>query len=154
MLKFLKRLTRKQDSQIPSWTTDQVYAILFEEVERVWDRDCKDNDHAEYWQYVLVEEWSSSDGPMCGGELVRAWVRDLHGLAEISLQEHMKHKSKIKERLFPFVIVFFHVYPDRTHVVLCHQGADTAGGGERYIVTGDGTNIKLEPDPSGGFWIS
>ena len=91
---------------------------------------------------------------MCRGKVERAWVRDAKGLREIGLGEYRKHKRRIRGRIYPFVLMSFHILPDRQRVVLGHRQASTAGRGTRYLVIGEGDKARLEPDPSSGFWVS
>jgi hypothetical protein len=138
---------------LPPWQNDWLYALVLREAEADWEW-CNLLPDRDVWRYVLIEEWSSAHGSMCEGKLVRAWVRDSDGLRQISLNEHKRHKRRIRGRIFPFVMMMFHIQPDRTRVVLGHRQANTAGTGCRYLVQGEGVEAKLEFDPSGGGWIS
>jgi hypothetical protein len=109
---------------------------------------------AKVWQYVLIEEWSSNNASMCSGKVVRAWIRDAEGLREISLQEYKQRKRTIHGRIYPFVLMAFHIQADRQRVVLGSRQASTAGRGSRYLVEGEGEGANLTPDPTGGFWVS
>ena len=85
---------------------------------------------------------------------MRAWFRDNDGLNEISIQKYKQHKKKIRGRIYPFILIRFHISPDRRLVVYGQTEASTAGSGCRFIVDGDGASATLRPDPDGGFWIS
>jgi hypothetical protein len=138
---------------VADWHSDWLYQLVFREVEDAW-KWCRRVPNSKAWQYVLVEEWSAARDSMCSGRLVRAWVRDSDGLREISLEEHKQHKRKIHSRIYPFVIVSFHIRPDRRKVVLGRREANTAGRGCGYLVEGEGETARLVRDPAAGFWIS
>jgi hypothetical protein len=142
------------------WKNDWLYLLILREAEEQWTRYRPVPD-ADYWQYVLVEEFSSSEGSRCAGHVLRAWKRDEIGLRKISLKEHKQHERKLEiwqrkrdSRFFPYILVVFHVFPDRQRVVKGFHHANTAGKGGCYLVRGDGTSAKLIPDPDGGFWVS
>ena len=143
----------KQQSPLPDWQSDWLYRLIFQEAEDNWEM-CERNKNSDYWQYVLIEEWSSADGAHCRGELLQLWLRDAQGLRQIPLESRKEHQRKIKSRIFPFILISFHIHPDRTRVVFCHREANTSGMGRRYMVIGDHDNATLEVVPSGGFWRS
>ncbi len=150
MLNFLKRI---RQPQLPDWRSDWLYRIIFRKAESSWEF-CKRNKDPNYWQYVLIEEWSSAQRAFCGGTLLRLWLHDAQGLRQIPLRSRAEHQRKIHDRIFPFVIISFHIYPDKTRVVYCHREANTAGRGKCYKVVGDDDNAVLVADPLGGFWVS
>lgn len=137
----------------PDWRDDWLYALVLRQAEQNWEwcRRARDRD---VWQYVLVGEWSSADGAMCHGEVVRAWVRDAEGLREITPGEYGRHLQRVRGRTYPFVLVSFHIHSDRQRVALGMHAATTAGGGCRYLVHGKVAAATLEPDPQGGAWRS
>lgn len=151
MFGFLKR---KPQPQLPDWRTDSLYRLVFQKVETEAWKFCRHNTDSEYWQYVLIEEWSSAEYTQCSGHLLRAWVRNARGLKQIPLWVHSKRIGRIRDSIFPFVIVSFYLDSSRNYVVYCQREAHTAGHGERYRVTGTSDNPELVGDPSGGFWIS
>jgi hypothetical protein len=150
MQNFLQWIKR---SRLPDWRSDWVYKLIFEQAETAW-KHCEINHDPDIWQYILIEEWSSSKDGVCKGTVLRLWVRDAKGLREVPVQSHAKHLSKIKARIFPFIIVEFHIYPDKSGVVVGQQEANTAGHGGSYLIHGGPEKAELVPDPSGGFWIS
>lgn len=91
---------------------------------------------------------------MCDGDPIRAWTVDDNGVAEISLEELALHKKEIRDRIYPFILIEFHIHRDRKHVVLGHTEASTAGSGCVYRVHRNGPDAKLIPDESFGMWIS
>jgi len=135
------------------WQNDWLYALVLREAERDWEW-CGQVSDGDVWRYVLVEEWSSANHSKCDGRVVRAWVRDVEGLREIGLDDHKRHRRRIRGRIYPFVIMEFHIYPDRARVALGHRQANTAGAGCRFLVQGEGTEAELEYDPAGGGWRS
>jgi hypothetical protein len=136
----------------PERTKDDVYALVFREVDAFWETLCSQPTSG--WQYVLVEEWSNADGSQCAGRLLTAWVRDESGLNQINLLQYLRHRSKIRGRIYPFVVVSFHILPHLQRVVLGHREADTAGAGCRYTIEGTGNQAMLKYDPTGGGWRS
>src|SRR5262245_20679107 len=150
-----EHMRRKKDPiALADWRSDWLYALVLREADPDWEWCCRVPD-GNFWRYVLIEEWSSAnDYSMCCGKVVRAWVRDADGLREITIDEYKQHKRKIRGRIYPFVIMAFHISADRQRVVLGHRQASTAGTGCRYIVQGQGEGAKLETDPTSGSWIS
>ena len=138
---------------LPDWQTDWLYALVLREAERDWQW-CSRVPDRDVWRYVLIEEWSSANDSTCRGKVVRDWVRDGDGRREIGLDEYKQHKRRIRGRIYPFVIMEFHIQPNRERVVLGHRQASTAGTGCRYLVEGQRDEAKLERDPTGGAWIS
>lgn len=136
---------------LTDWRTDWLYGLVFRDADTSWAMCQPDT---EYWQYVLICEWSEANGPDCCGKPLRAWRRDADGLTDISIVEYERLVRTIQNRLYPFILVDFHISNDRKQVVLSHQEANTAGGGNRYVVQGKGEHAKLVEDPAAGFWIS
>jgi hypothetical protein len=97
------------------WNTDWLYAMIFREVDKNWDeiRQPPSRPNAITWSYILVEEWSSAEGPECKGTLQKVWIRNEDGLHEITGEEHAEHKRKIQSSIFPFVTMSFHIHSDR-----------------------------------------
>ena len=91
---------------------------------------------------------------MCCGDVLRAWTVDDDGVVEISLEEDALHHQEIRGRMFPFVLMQFHIHPNRKHVVLGYLEATTAGWGCVYRVIGRGLDAELAPDDGCGSWIS
>jgi hypothetical protein len=137
----------------PDWRTDWLYGLVLRNAERWWEW-CSRVPDRKVWRYVLIEEWSSAKDSMCRGKVVRSWIRDAEGLREISLEEYKQHKRKIHRRIYPFIIMEFHIQPNRKHVVLGNRQASTAGRGSRYLVEGEGDQAELIPDPTGSSWVS
>jgi hypothetical protein len=138
---------------LPDWRTDWLYGLVLRDAERHWEW-CSQVPDGKAWRYVVIEEWSSASASMCCGKVVRAWIRDVEGLREIGLQEYKQQKRTIHSRIYPFVLMAFHIHPDRQRVVLGHRQASTAGRGCRYLVEGQGDGATLAPDATGGFWVS
>jgi len=137
----------------PDWRTDWLYTLVLRNAENSWEW-CSRAPDGKLCRYVLIEEWSSASDSRCRGKVVRAWIRDAEGLRAISLEEYKQHKRTIRGRIYPFVIMEFHIQPDRKRVVLGDRQASTAGRGCRYLVAGEGDQAKLISDPTGGFWVS
>ena len=142
------------------WRDDWLYSLVFRDAEDTWacrKREMQmmdDVDESPYWQYVLVEEYGDSEDSMCRGDVLRAWTVDDCGLCEIPLDEHALHLREIKDRIYPFILIQFHIHPNRKNVVLGHSEASTAGFGSVYRVQRCGTNAQLVPNESFGFWRS
>src|SRR5262249_41675065 len=95
------------------WQTDWLYSLILQKADTAWEW-CQSVPGRDVWKYVVVEEYSSADDSMCQGDVVRAWVRDEDGLRQISLEEHAEHQGKLDGKdIYPFVLVHFHVHPDR-----------------------------------------
>ena len=139
---------------VSPWHDDWLYTLLFQWIEQVWE-ECSRRGDRDIWQYVVVGEWSAADAAMCRGAVVRAWVRDARGLREITPAEYARHNRRIRgDKIYPFVLVSFHIHPDRQRVVLGERRASRGGWGCRGMVRGEGAGAVLEPDPSGGSWVS
>ena len=138
---------------LPDWRNDWLYTLVLREADSAWQW-CNQVPERDFWRYVLVEEWSSASGAHCGGEVVRAWIRDGEGLREITMAEYEQQKRRIRGRMYPFILVQFHIEPERTRVILGRREASTAGTGHRYLVRGEGDKASLEGDPTGGAWTS
>lgn len=133
------------------WRTDGIYQLVLQKVEKTWLDWCKPD--AKFWRYVLVEEYSLATRSH-SGNMVRGWVRDENGLREISLEEYKQHRRKIHGRIFPFVLVSFHIHANRQRITIKTLQASTADTGGEYLIEGEGDAAKLVFDPEGGFWIS
>jgi len=153
MFGWWKKQPRPTPLALADWRDDWLYALVFRRVEQNWESCSRVRDR-DVWQYVLVGEWSTADKVMCRGEVVRAWVRDEDGLREVTPDEYGRHKRRIRGRIYPFVLVSFHIHPDRQRVVFGVRQASTAGIGGQYLVRGEGETGELEADPEGGFWRS
>jgi hypothetical protein len=136
------------------WKSDWLYKLIFQEVEETWNNGCRRSKNPAHWRYVLVEEWTSADGVMCDGRVVRTWVRDENGLSKISLLAHAKRKLHARGLMFPFIILLFHIPEDRKRVVLGRIRGSLDGFGSRYLVQGEGEQARLVTDPEAGFWQS
>jgi hypothetical protein len=134
-----------------NWQSDWLYDLIFLEAERLWKWCTPDKDH---WQYVLIEELPNEMTGHPIGDPVRSWIRDKNGLREIPLNEHKNLVKKIQERIFPFILMSFYIFPDRQHVIVGHQEANTSGSGSQYAVQGSGRDAKLIPDEHGSAWVS
>ena len=110
---------------------------------------------SDYWKHVLICEWSAADDSFCCGEPLRAWQRDTDGLMELPIGEYeQQKKEKSRGPMYPYILVDFHIFADRSHVVIGDHQASRAGSGCRYVVEGKGTVAKLAFDATGGAWIS
>ena len=139
---------------LPDWQTDWLYALVLRQAEEAWAQCNRDPDRWE-WKYVLIEEYPEARGASCRGDVVRAWIRDAGGLREITLAEDERLTADILQYpVFPFILLEFHILPDRQRVAIGHRRAGMGGRGWRYLVRGEGAEAALEDDPSGGFWRS
>ena len=128
------------------WQTDWLYCVILREAEKAWDW-CQTVPGRDVWKYVLVEEYWSGDDSRCRGDVIRAWVRDEGGLRQISLAEHGEHQRKLEGKdIYPFIMVQFHVHPDRKHVVIGQSQAMLAGSGTGYLIEGSGREARLCPE--------
>jgi hypothetical protein len=91
------------------WKNDWLYSLILKEAEKQWVRFRPPPDE-DYWQFVLVEEWSSCNGSRCAGQVIRVWKRDKKGLRQISLIEHRRHERNLEiwrrkgdSRFFPYI---------------------------------------------------
>lgn len=159
-----RKRKKTADSQpvtsLRDWRDDWLYLLVLRDAEETWahrkrEMQMIDNaDESAHWKYVLVEEYGSSEDSMCRGDVLRAWTVDDNGLAEIPLDEHVLHIQEIEQRIYPFILMQFHIHPNRKNVVLGHVEASTAGSGCVYRVQGHGSNAQLLSDESFGFWVS
>jgi hypothetical protein len=139
---------------VSNWRDDWLYNHVLREAEKMWEW-CGQVPGREVWKYVLVEEFSEADDCMCGGDVVRAWVRGPEGLREISLEEHQQHQRQLEEHdPYPFVLFDFHVRSNRKGVVIGWVQGTLCGSGTGYLVEGEGAGATLVPDPAAGGWIS
>jgi hypothetical protein len=138
---------------LTDWRTDWVYALVFREAEKAWQW-CNPAP-GEVGRFVLLEEYSSADDSLCGGEVIRAWVRNAAGLQEIGLEEHQMHLQELeKDDPYPLVLFQFHVRPSRKGVVIGTIHGAMCGSGTGYLVEGEGAAAVLTPDPEAGFWVA
>ncbi len=138
---------------LPDWQSDWLYALVLGEAGRYWSW-CKPDPTSGGWRYVLIEEWSSYSRASCRGKMFRAWIRDADGLREITLDEYKQYKRTNRSGSYPYVLVRFHILPDRDRVVLGMHTGNRSGRGARYLVEGEGDEAKLTIDPTGGIWMS
>lgn len=143
----------KANAPLSDWRNDWLYTLLLGKAEEHWDF-CLRSPDKKLCQYVLIAECASASERQCGNDVVRAWIRDVAGLREITVKEFRKHKSRIRGRIYPFVLMDFHIEPNRVRVVLGVRMASTAGFGGRFLVQGNGDRAELVDDPMGGPWVS
>lgn len=156
MFDWLRRRLRPR-AGAPDWRGDWLYALALRRADDAWRSRCDRAPKRDMWRYVLVGEWSRGGGGMCGGELVRAWVRDDAGLREISRAEYRRRQrgaSLPGSHFLRCVLVQFHIRSDRTRVILGQREATLSGHGGEYLVVGEGADAELVPDPEGGRWVS
>lgn len=136
------------------WQGDPLYRSILEWADEEWDTTCRVKD-SEIWKFVLVEEYAADDGSMCHGPVLRAWRRDTEGLHEICEPERQNHLRRLAGlRIYPFVLLTFHIQANGDRVIIGLHHATTAGVGGGYIVERRGDRIELLPDPTGGYWQS
>ncbi len=124
--------------------TDWLYELIFEKVERNW-KICELSKRTQRWSYVLAEEYRTTNT----GESVvtRAWIRDVDGLREISLEEHFSHKRiMFREILYPFILFSFRVDSRHGRFLLNEAGDQSCGFGAAYRIEGMGEEASLEPE--------
>ena len=133
---------------------EDLYRLVFEFADEQWHSWCSNDEDG--WQYVLVEQYDTVDKSscMCRGKVKKAWVRDDSGLREISTSEHKVYSDKGDEVVWRYVRVEFYIYPDKSRMALGQRGASRAGRGGRYLIQNTAKGLKLEPDPTGAFWMS
>jgi hypothetical protein len=141
---------QNEHSPLSDWTSDWLYKLILAEL----DSWCKCSD-SEPDCYYLIEEYDNDDGSICSGSMMRAWVRDKHGVSEISIQEALAlEKLRLDEYRFRYeCLAHFHIQPDREHVVYgWYSPFHIGGNGGKYRVVGRMENATLES--AGGGWIS
>jgi hypothetical protein len=139
---------------LPDWQTDWLYALVLQRAEGYLDR-CNIDPDRDAWKYVLIEEYPEAQGSRCQGDVVRAWVRDESGLREIALEEDAQLTFELEQySIYPFILVMFHILPDRRRVVFGFMQGSRGGAGWRDLVQGEGEEATLDSDPSGGLWMS
>jgi len=139
---------QNQSLPLPDWKTDWLYALIFREL----DDWCKCFEPDEYY---LIEERDTDDGSVCTGAIIRAWRRNLQGIEEITLQEHLNLTKRRGEiiRFGAEYLARFHIHADRQRVVYGWSTNYLVGGdGGRYRVVGSPEDATLEYE--GGGWIS
>lgn len=147
---------RGEAVQAQPWRDEPLYASIFAIADEQWDFFCRDNEpDSEVWRFVLVEEYVADDGCECAGPVLRAWCRDDAGLREMTESERLDHRGRATgRRNYPFALLTFRIRSGRDRVVLGVRHATTAGTGGQYLVERVGEQLKLTPDPDGGFWVS
>jgi hypothetical protein len=112
------------------------------------------SDRDKPWQFALIVESEPTSQLREESAPQRAWIQDANDLRTITIDEVERQMKRIRERLYPFVLVSFAISEDRQYVDLSVRHADTAAFGARYRIVGQGSDAALELDPTGPWFIS
>jgi hypothetical protein len=134
----------EQRSPLPSWQEDWLYQLVFAELKR----------HC--YRLTMFDEFGqSSDMAMYQGPVLRSWINNRNVVREITPQERKEFRLRMRgHSVYPFTVCSFHIFADRSRVVIGFRDGARAGRGSRMLVERVGKRPKLSFDPSGGAWIS
>lgn len=151
------------------WKTDWLYQLIFQDVERIWQRAVKDGEspRGPSPDYFVVRQFAnmqarpySEENPkslssgMCG-PILKRWKFDAEGAhVTVEPEEHSRRQPVIRGMFYQVGSINFYLSPDRKLVAMTYIVGPRYGEHRVFRVAGQGRTGGLEPHPDFMWWIS